>query len=667
MKLSATFIASLLLFCASIPLRAQTFSESRSLEAYATADESAKTITLSWNATPNSISFEIYRRELNSNAWGTAIATLDATTNSYTDANVETNSIYEYSIVRVTNTNDRLRSGNILGYSYITASIEAPAIHSRGTLWLLSTKLLSDSLPNEINTLTADLVADGWNVYKEVINPSASVVDVKDFIVSKHNTVGCDAVYLLGNVPVPYSGLYCEDNTYPYPPDGHNETDPNSHCGAWPADAFYGDMTGTWTDEGSTTLATRDENNNAIGDGKYDQHRIPGVVSVAIGRVDLSRLPVFGMSEVALTKRYLTKVHQYKMGNTPLVNQGVVENNFSGFDEGFSSAALRDFYAICGTDAVVEEDLLAASREKDYMLSYVCGAGSYTNCSGFGTTDSFVSNNTAAFNHMFGSYFGDWDIANNLMRASLGSERLGFNVIWSGRPKWATHTLAIGESYADITKRSQNNWQDYDGNYYQNGTHLALLGDPSLRIHAMKPAKNISVQANEDRDAATVSWDGTDENNILGYFIYRSHRETGKYLPINDVPITETTYTDATPYDGTNHYMVRVAKKQQTGSGNYINLSLGISVEINAMRGEIASYKEEELSKLKVYPTVATTVITLERELPSVEQYIILNPMGQQVAAGELTSRISQVDISNLSSGAYFIKIAGATHRFIKR
>ncbi len=667
MKLSAKLITLLLLVCIHSLLFAQTSSESRSAHGYVTTNQVTKTITLHWNTTANTTAFRIYRRALNSTNWGTALATLDATTISYTDTDITTGNIYEYAIERETNTNDPFRSGNILGYSYISAGIETPAKHQRGTLWIFTTTLINDSLPNEISTLVADLVADGWDVHQEVIDTNTTVVDMKLLIKNKQSTIGCDAIYLLGHLPVPYSGVYCEDDEYLFPPDGHNETDPNSHCGAWPADVFYGDMEGTWTDNDSTSLAKRDENNNEIGDNKWDQHRIPGEVSIAVGRVDMSDLPLFGVGEVALTKRYLDKVHTYKIGNTELENKGVVENNFASFAEGFSSAALRDFHAICGQNAVVQEDVFAAARQKDYLFSYVCGAGSYSSCAGFGTSDSFTNNNMAAFNHLFGSFFGDWDIQNNLLRASLATERLGFNVIWSGRPKWVTHTLAIGESYTDVVKRSQNNVLDYDAGFYQNGAHIALLGDPSLRLYPLKPAKNIIAETNEIRDKTILRWEATDETDILGYYVYRSKKKTGKFKMLNTSPTTETTYTDNAPYDGTNHYMVRVAKKQETGSGSYINLSLGIPAEINDMKGEIAHKEEVKLSNTRLYPTVATTRISIDQGFPQNNSYLIMNIMGQVVSKGTLNEIITNVAITQLSPGTYFVKTNDATLRFIKR
>src|SRR5207248_1131072 len=88
-----------------------------------------------------------------------------------------------------------------------------------------------------------------------------------------------------GHVPVPYSGLLN--------PDGH----PN-HLGAWPADAYYGDMDGLWTDTTVNYVGTDPGDPadtarlaNVPGDGKFDQSTIPGVVRLNVGRVDLANLP----------------------------------------------------------------------------------------------------------------------------------------------------------------------------------------------------------------------------------------------------------------------------------------------------------------------------------------------------------------------------------------
>jgi hypothetical protein len=669
MNTYSNFLTISLLFSFVLTASAQTTSDNRSVLGYATVDKAAPSISLHWDASATNVTaYSIYRRTLGTTSWGAVLVNLGPTDSTYTDADVTTTEVYEYSIEKMTDVTDPFRSGGakVRGYSYIAASIEKPATHSRGVFLVLITKNIQDSLSAEVDILLNDLIADGWEVYAEVVDTLAKVTDVKAKIDAKKKGIGCDAVFLLGHIPVPYSGLYCADDNYVSPPDGHAASDSKPHCGAWPADVYYGVTTGSWTDIDSTTLAFRPENDNLIGDGKFDNIRIPGTVDIRVGRADFSRMPVFNLNEIDLTKQYLDKVHTYKTGSTPTVKKGVVENNFAAFDEGFSSAALRDFTAICGKDAIVEDDVLEASETADYLLSYSCGAGSFTNCNGFGTSADFKTKNAGAFLHVFGSYFGDWDIENNLMRATLCTEKMGLAALWSGRPKWVTHTLALGETYGDVALRTQNNWQDYDANFYQNGTHSTLLGDPSLRHDMISSAENLSLVTNPDRSLTNVGWTASSEADIDGYYIYRSHKGYGGFIPLNAAPITELTYTDSMPFDGTNFYMVRTAKLTATGSGNYENLSLGIVGEMNAMKGQIANVPRIADIHLRVYPTVTTHTITIEKSTIQLANYTVINTLGINVMQGNVSGYKQSINVIELPQGLYYITVSGNTSTFIK-
>jgi hypothetical protein len=107
-------------------------------------------------------------------------------------------------------------------------------------------------------------------------------------------------------------------------PDGHIQSE-----GAWPADAYYGDVVGgTWTDQ--EYLAQRNRGPllyrgtlNFPGDGKFDQNRLDAGrrPELWVGRVDLADLPAFWQSnedpldaEVRLLRDYLDKLHRYRHG-----------------------------------------------------------------------------------------------------------------------------------------------------------------------------------------------------------------------------------------------------------------------------------------------------------------------------------------------------------------
>lgn len=667
MKITIKYIISVLTILLSYAVQGQTFSNHRAVEAYANWDDTNLSVTLHWKVENNVESYAIFKRIYGTESWGSSIITLAANDSFFNDKDVNTSSIYEYCIEKTTTISDPLNLPNKLkGYSYITTTYKKPAIHARGVILVFVMDYIQSNLFSEIDTLIQDLIADGWDVFKEEIASNNSVNEVSNRIDYYVRKEGCNSLYLLGNVPVPYSGLYCEDLNYPTPPDGHY-TEPDSHCGAWSSDVYYGVINGAWTDEDSTTLGIREQNKNRIGDGKFDNNRIPGKVTIGVGRVDFSNLPAITKSEIELTRQYLNKVHQYKIGQVNMINQGIVEDNFSSLDEGFGSAAIRDFSAICGKDGVIYDDVFTLTKDKNYALSFTCGAGFYNSCNGLGATADFNTKNAAAFNHIFGSYFGDFDSENNLLRGSLASSELGFISMWSGRPKWLTHSLALGETYGEVAINSQNNWINYDAGYYQNGTHMALIGDPSLRHHMILPPTNVLFEPNSERNQVTIKWTASSSPGVIGYHVYRSNQYSGGYgEPVNSELIEATSYTDTQPFEGTNHYLVKAVIITETGSGSYTNMSLGCLDSITDMRGTNAHINLASPLGIKVYPTLVSDKIYIQQKNAQKASYLIQNNLGITVNKGVISSQKESIDVQSLESGVYYLLINGFSQKFVK-
>ena len=158
------------------------------------------------------------------------------------------------------------------------------------------------SLATELTRLQYDLVGDGWTVLRHDVARTSSVPSIKSLITADYNsdTSNVKAVFLFGHVPVPYSGDIA--------PDGHPD-----HEGAWPADAYYGDMDGSWTDtDVNDTGASDPRNRNIPGDGKFDQSLMASAIELQVGRVDLCNLPAFPLSELELLRQYLDKNHNFR-------------------------------------------------------------------------------------------------------------------------------------------------------------------------------------------------------------------------------------------------------------------------------------------------------------------------------------------------------------------
>ena len=77
--------------------------------------------------------------------------------------------------------------------------------------------------------------------------------------------------------------------------------------------------------------------------------------------------------------------------------------------------------------------ILAANS---YLWGYGCGGGTYTSCSGVGTSADFAASDPrVVFTMFFGSYFGDWESRDCLLRAPLASAGGGLTCCWATSPK----------------------------------------------------------------------------------------------------------------------------------------------------------------------------------------------------------------------------------------
>jgi hypothetical protein len=637
---------------------AQWWSQERAVKAWVEVSEEPANIEIKWKEQNNRSWVSIGRRIFQSgDNFKTIASNIPNSQKNYIDSDVQIGITYEYSItIQTSRTEPFSQTGAAMtAHSYITSGIKVPVKNNMGRLLLVHSTLIKDSLQTELNQLMEDLWLDGWKVISLEAKVDDNVEDIKKVIDDYANEEdGLKAIYLLGNVPVPYSGSYCFNNASP--PDGHHQN-AGGHCGAWVADVYYGVVDGEWKDVLEVTNATRDDNKNFPGDGKFDNNTIPGDVTIAVGRVDLSRLPALEKSEVELTRNYLNKARDYKLGSTSYLNQGVISDNFKGMQEGFGSGAIRDFYAICGEDGLIEAKLDAANENDNYLLGYGCGAGSYTSCNGVGRTADLKDVSYSIFNHIFGSYFGDFDISNNFLRAVLGSEKNGLCNFWSGRPKWVMAPFGLGYTLGDITIISQNNNWNYDLSFFQNGPHIALMGDPTLRIHPVMPPEALSYTLIQLDTVVELNWAASSSDGVLGYNIYRAAEKDGEYRLVNkDNIITNSNFTDDNPHNGSTFYMVKAVRLENTGSGSFYNESLAAYVEAQNVKGTHVDINKLTIQEFAVYPNPATNQVTISLSDNQTVQGKILNVQGMVMNSFTINGS-GIVNISHLPSGFYFIEL----------
>ncbi len=545
-----------------------------SVELWANVLVSPPTITLNWVPNVGTISYGIDRKPKNSSTWTPLAANLPSTTTQYVDNTVSLGTHYEYRVTRSAQTGTL----NYPGYGYINSGIQIPEVASRGKLILLIANTFSTSLATELNRLVDDLEGDGWEVLKSYVSTTASVTTIKTQIVNTYNLdpVNTKALFLFGHIPVPYSGNFG--------PDGHPD-----HQGAWPADVYYGDVNGNWTDVSVTsTTASPARTQNVPGDGKFDQWLIPSAVELQVGRVDLYGMTSFTATETQLLQNYLNKDHDYRKKIYSPIKRAVLEDNFGYFTPGetFASSGFKNFGPLVSPTNVAVSDYTATMTGNSYQWSYGCGGGDFYSAQNIASTSYLASADLqGTFTMLFGSYFGDWDVNNNFLRAPLCQGRVLTNA-WAGRPNWMFHHMAMGENIGYSAQLTQNNTTTYFPSPYPinyglyNVVSIALMGDPTLRNDVVAPVSN--VVATKVGNNCNISWSASTETTLAGYNIYMKNAVNTSYTKINAVPVTGTTYTDnCLIYPGIYKYMVRALKLENTPSGTYYNMSEGIADTAN--------------------------------------------------------------------------------------
>ena len=100
--------------------------------------------------------------------------------------------------------------------------------------------------------------------------------------------------------------------------------------------------------------------------------------------------------------------------------------------------------------------------------------------------------------------------------------------------------------------------------------HIALMGDPTLRMHVVAPPTNLAATTNNG--SVTLNWTASSDS-VVGYHVYRTGAD-GSFSRLTTTPISATTFADAAA-SGAANYMVRAVKLETSGSGTYLQRQRG--------------------------------------------------------------------------------------------
>ena len=562
---SCLFLPLLLL---SFLLPAQV-SKDAAIAVTATFTVNPTRVTMSWpGAAAGNIIILRHTKTSPPNLWISLLNVSNSTQTSLLDNVVSAGQNYEYVIQRTV--------GGVVSYGYAHVALNTPVVDNRGKVIFMVDSTLMGPLGDEIGRLKLDMMGDGWTVVPHIIGASATVQSLKSQIVADYNADpgNVKMVFLFGALPIPYSG-----NTNW---DGHAE-----HQGAWPADSYYADVNGIWTDATvNNTTPGRSANDNVPGDGKFDQSYIPSNVELAVGRVDFRRLSptTFGTSQVELYRRYLNKDHAWRMKEYTVENKAIVDDNFGYFNgEAFAANGFRNAYPLVGAGNVVEGDFFQNTNPASYLLGMGCGGGTYTSANGVGSSANFANDTVnVVFSMLFGSYHGDWDYETDpFMPAALASKGGILTCTWAGRPHVFYQGLASGETVGYCNQETQNAAANtgFLPSYGESGAHVSLLGDPTLRAHVVAPPTDLipALQC----AAVELIWTAPAGVPPQGYHVYRAEVRNGTYTRLTENTISTTSYMDLTAPGDTLYYQVRAVQLVSApGGGTYLNTSLGAAASL---------------------------------------------------------------------------------------
>lgn len=521
------------------------------------ASYSSSSITLTWNSQGSGAAVKVYRRTLGTTGSWTLKSTVTDPSVSYTDNTIVSGTTYEYKVESQVNVG---QSDNYT--SYICAGVNIPLVETRGTILLVVDNTITSALSSELLRLEQDLRGDGWTVvrYDSPRHGSGTPATLKAWIKSQYTAspTTVKSLMLFGHLPVCLSGGEA--------PDGHEVV-------ALPADTYYGDMDGTWTDTQNFTGINNVISPNVAGDGIYDQNYIPGngKIELQVGRVDLSGMTAFSQSEVELLRNYLNKDHNWRHSILKAQMKGLAGNRLNTSPGNiYLPVETSCLYSLFGTSNVVEGSFETANTNS-YAWAVDFGDYNGANYPGY--------HYKTIFNINFGSHKQKFQNENNAMRGLLCDPDYGLTVAWGSRPNAFFHQMGTGQTIGYSTMRSQSNGDaDYSPNcnyWFGGGVWSNLLGDPTLRLQIVAPPTNLT--ATTIASSVNLSWTASADASI-GYHVYRATSETGTYTRVTTNPITATNYTDASP-GATVFYRVHAVKLEQVISGTFFNMSQGIFVQ----------------------------------------------------------------------------------------
>jgi hypothetical protein len=614
------------------------------------ADPPNLSATFSWENNNEALNHVIRRKLMIANKWDT-LAVLPPNKTKYLMDDFQDSTHYDISIIK----NKEAYSS----YSYFALGTNIKLSAFKGTVLLIIDETVAEPLENELKRFRNDMIGDGYAVIcKEVPRTEEfdtnAVKYIKQIIDHEYITEPTlTTVILFGRIAVPYSGAYAIDGHIP------------DHLGAWPADVYYAAPEAVWTDELVNAFSADDERNRNIpGDGKFDETTIIGDVKLELGRIDFFNLPVFEDSEIELLRKYLDKNHAFRQGSVFVQKKGLIDDRLKYINiEPFSSGSWYNFYGIFGKENIDTLDYRNTLEQSSYLWSYGSNSGSYSSIAHVATADDYATRLTnGIFTSITGSYLADWDYKDNLLRCAIASSPSMLVSFFDGLPDWHYHNMSLGQTIGYATKTTQNNRDLFKANDIDGfrQIHIALMGDPTLRMEYPKPPENFRIVDTVDiigKKQAVLKFDPAEGKNR--YNLYAKDKNSNVFFLFDEVN-TDEFLVDIEHLD--NYFFVlKSVRIEKVKSGSYLNESTGVPLRISPPTDVIDEVQNNDL--LHAFPNPARDNVTIKFndtvshiDILDIHGNIIRSMEQDQIFENSVSWDLKDFNGQKVPSGVYIIR-----------
>lgn len=603
----------------------------------------------------------VSRRLLGTHTWTVVATNLPAGTGHWNDTAVALGEVWEYQVKRFNTWNFSGNTYDATGYTLGALLLDNTTY--KGQMILLVADDIPSVLDQKYYRLKKELVGEGWFV-NELIVPRASdwdsgneVVDIKNQITSIYTNAPMDdkpkLLFILGHVPMPRCG-----SADVVAPDDHSQ-----NKGARGCDGYYADLDGLYTDTAlytvsglSTPLAT-----NLVGDYKWDQDFFSSDVEMTFGRVDFANITDISTPELDLIENYLDRLSFYKQ-----VSPGYDMGEKSAFYFGYNNSndgSYRSLVNISKPEQVFQktdnsnhnEWVQANGPFKVYMQNVL--APQIADWQTYGMNAAVFSSDQ--------SYWGFGDVPQptgvySRIRAILGIDSKCVLALWTTTGlnifHQACNGMPLGLALKDIINHNSTNQylekpsQQYDTPDWWNRTHFEIWGDPSLSLYQVRPPSNLTC--NLLGNNAVLQWTPSPDSSVLGYHVYTSSSEFGQFERLSSTLVSSNQYMISNFVQG-NWYMVKAAKKMESGCGVFLHPSMGISLQGNLPVGFAGL---GNLQATEIFPNPFSSTFSL-KSTNLIQKFSVKDAFGALVREGFPAKSECSMDASGLPNGIYFIEV----------